>query len=345
MILFKRTNRPNYFCEWTDTTGGNKVTKSTGCSVKREALKVAKDLVSNHENGTVQTMRTALSMKQVMKLYHEEQACNGRKHKYIVNAETVLRKLGIETGWDMQVANKVLGSMVDQGRSDATIKSYFYKLKSYGNWVKENGYRNTDPTVGLRKPQRVTGKVYKRGAFTQDEAMNLCASEAISEDHRFVYLTAITTGLRRNELRQLSMNNLCIHQGQYCIHLAPSQVKNRYEDFIPIPESLFVQLKAGRLNLKDFRNNCAETLREDILKVGIQLKDVNGHVRDFHSLRNTLATTMIEQGHSIHAVSKRLRHRDGGKLLMSTYLSTKDAPAFDIFQKPTTMQIARDDKS
>jgi len=49
----------------------------------------------------------------------------------------------------------------------------------------------------------------------------------------------------------------------------------------------------------------------------------------FHTLRHSHASELLRLGVPVHAVAKRLGHRDGGALLLKTYAHVTDAVARD----------------
>ena len=103
----------------------------------------------------------------------------------------------------------------------------------------------------------------------------------LPSSRRLVYRTALCTGLRIGELRKLTRENLVLRSGKPCIHLAPSQVKNRFESIIPIDDDLFFSLVSG-LDLSSF-HKAGLRLRRDLVIAGLPTEDSDGHVIDFHS--------------------------------------------------------------
>ena len=212
----------------------------------------------------------------------------------------------------------MLGERAKDGTwSDRTIDTYHGALKQFGRWCFTNGHRDRDPMAGLRKPSRRTGRVYVRGVLTEEQAQRLCSCPFLPSSRRLVYRTALCTGLRIGELRKLKPENLVLRSGKPCIHLAPSQVKNRFESIIPIDDDLFSSLQSG-LDLSSF-HKAGLRLRRDLVIAGLPTEDSDGHVIDFHSLRATFGDMLIKKGVSIPAAARLMRHKDGGGLLLKKY--------------------------
>jgi len=63
-------------------------------------------------------------------------------------------------------------------------------------------------------------------------------------------------------------------------------------------------------------------LRRNLKKLGLPIKDQDGNPRDWHSLRGTFCHLLLQQGVSIPVVARRMRHSDGGGLLLKRYAAS-----------------------
>ena len=308
--IYKRPKQNNWSVEWTDSEG-KRVQRSTGTPNRRLAKYIAKDIMSNHDAPVVQAKR---SLEELTEEWLEELKNLGRSKIHVDQRCRAIQKLGL----DVPVANQRMGKMASQ-RSDRTLQMYCIALKQFGIWCVENGHRDRNPMLGLKKPSRRTGRVYVRGVLTKDQAQTLCNHPAIPAHRRLVYRTALSTGLRIGELRKLKPEHLKVINGRPCIHLKPRHVKNRFESVLPISEELYKDLQAG-LKLKEFSKS-ARRLRLDLELAGLPLRDAEDHPIDFHSLRGTFANIMIHDGVPIPTVARLMRHADGGALLLKRYAS------------------------
>ena len=307
--LYRRGKRGTYTAAWIDSTTGRRVQRSTGTTNKREALRIAQELAKGKPPSS--TSKTISSLAQD---WLSELESLGRSPKHVSQRRRAIEALG----FDVAKANAALGTKASSGEwSDRTVVTYHGALTQFGKWCVDNGHRDRNPMLGLKKPSRQTGRVYVRGVLTKEQATTLCSTPYIEEQRQLVYKTALSTGLRIGELRKLQPDDLKVIKGQHCIHLKPKQVKNRFESVIPIPEDLYDQLLGG-LNMRGF-DKAAKTLRKDLLAAGLPLEDADGHPIDFHSLRATFGDLLIQQGVSIPTVARLMRHSDGGALLLKRY--------------------------
>ncbi len=295
---------------WVDDSG-NRIARSTGTSVRRKAERISQEIILRFKQSIEKDPK---SLEELCNEWLDELKHLGRSNSHLSQRRKAIRTLGL----DVQIANRIMGQYSQEGQwSDQTIRLHYAALNQFGRWCVENGHRDRNPLLGLRKPSRRTGRVYVRGVLTKDQAAILCSHEAIPAHRRLVYRTALSTGLRIGELRKLQPEHLKIISDRPCIHLKPKHVKNRFESVIPISEELYKELQNG-LELKQFSKS-ARRLRQDLELAGLPLRDVEDHPIDFHSLRGTFANNLINEGVPIPTVARLMRHADGGSLLLSKY--------------------------
>jgi integrase len=310
--VYKRKGQKIYQACWEDTKTNTRVYRSTGETRRRDALQVARVMrEAQNESGDK-------SLEELLKVWIAELEYLGRTPKH-----TRERRHSVEVlGFDVHQANKLMGERASTGAwSDRTVRMYYSALKQFGIWCVENGHIDKNPMRGLKRPARRTGRVYVRGTLTKEQASILCSHPAIPEHRRLVYKTALSTGLRIGELRNLKKRNLKVAKGQYYIHLKPRDVKNRFESVLPISQELYEHLQNG-LDLRQF-SKAAKRLRKDLQLAGLPLKDEEDNPIDFHSLRGTFANILIDGGASIPTVARLMRHSDGGSLLLKKYVGKR----------------------
>jgi integrase len=164
----------------------------------------------------------------------------------------------------------------------------------------------------------------KRRALTLGEVHQLLAR--CHPEHRLLYETALVTGLRANELRQLSLGHLDIDQRG--LHLEAAWTKNRQPGWQPLAQDLLVRLYvSGRDGepLERYRRagsrmplpaqpllavprNTAPMVAADCQRAGIARQTAEGIV-DFHALRTTAINVMLAQGATAVEAQAFARHR------------------------------------
>ena len=291
--IYRRGNI--WYVAWCDETGKRRY-RSTGEKQKRRALQYLQE-----EKKPI--LRQKQSDQQLIRIWLHELKSLGRTTDHIQHLKRAITYLGTKS----HEANMKLGAM---NRSDQTITSYYRAAKQWGNWCYLNGHRSADPMLGLRLPTRKTGRVYIRGVFTKEEAERL-------SQHHMLYRLSLATGLRLGELRKLSVENKRVIQGRHCLWLKPRGTKNRFEDIIPISEELWNDSQLPMW--VPSKSWSAEYLRRDLAKLSIPVMDQDDHPRDWHSMRVTFCNLLLQQGVSIPVVARRMRHSDGGGLLLKRY--------------------------
>jgi integrase len=232
-----------------------------------------------------------------------------------------LRTLGECQGL-LPAMERVLQAMKQAGAAPQTLKHRQAALCAFTRWCTHRGYLETDP-LAHRTPVQVQVQ-RRRRALTLAETHQLLAHGRPT--HRLLYETALVTGLRANELRQLTLDHLDIEQG--ALRLDAQWTKNRQPGLQPIPSILMVQLyEAGRSGapLDAYRryrrtkptpaqpllfvpHDTASMLAIDLRRADIPLETSQGMV-DFHSLRVTAINLLMSQGASAVETQAFARHQ------------------------------------
>lgn len=155
-----------------------------------------------------------------------------------------------------------------------------------------------------------------------------------------IYLAAVYTGLRRNELRSLRVKHLRLDGEVPAVHLPGEFTKNGEDADIPLPADFAEQLRCwvtgtgpdDAVFAIPKHDELLKALKKDLAFAGIPYKDELGRVFDFHSLRKCLGS-YLRRAKVDPAVSKMyLRHGDI-RLTMETY---DDERLHDLHAEATT---------
>jgi len=222
-----------------------------------------------------------------------------------------------------------------------TLQNHAEALRSFCRWCVTRGFLAVDPLRGLApfstEPQTI------RRALTLKEIKALL--EAAPEERRLVYEAAFCSGLRRNELRSLSVEDLDVEGGG--LHLHAEWTKNRKPGFQPLPAALAQRLKAFiktgkaadlyRTFLR--RKDCTLQVPENPLlyvpshaarefdrdcKVAKIKKNAPGGKVDFHSCRVAYVSLVLESGAGVKEAQSLARHGTP-TLTMNTYGRTRQS--------------------
>ena len=206
-----------------------------------------------------------------------------------------------------------------------TVQNHAECLKSFCRWCVTRGFLQRDPLAGLA-PFDTTPETTRR-ALTQDEVKALL--NAAPENHRLVYEVALCSGLRANELRCLAVDDLDATGGG--LRLQAEWTKNRKPGFQPLPAALVKRLQAfvstgaakrsyaASMKRKDATlqvpenpllsvpSHCARDFDSDCKAAKIKKNAPGGKV-DFHSLRVTFISRVLESGCGVKEAMSLARH-------------------------------------
>jgi integrase len=143
-------------------------------------------------------------------------------------------------------------------------------------------------------------------------------SDGMSGPERaLVYRVAVETGMRRNELKTLSVADLELaDRDRAAVRVRAGNVKNRRDEVLPLRPStardLAVHVATRSRDapvfscLRDWR--AAVVLRADLPGAGIPYAAAAGRVVDFHALRTTFGTALARCGVALQVAQRLMRH-------------------------------------
>ncbi|MBC8350390.1 MAG: site-specific integrase [Planctomycetes bacterium] len=244
----------------------------------------------------------------------------------------------------------------DQGRSSRTIQSHLNAIKSFTKWLVEHHKLPRDPLAGVRTPNPDTDRRLERRTLLPSEWPLLRAATKagpvrygmMGTDRVLLYATAIQTGLRSNELRNLRQSKCFLNSNPPYITCKAGTTKNRREARQYIEARLARELRkyaasrSAKAPLFDLphETNLARALRDDLEAARkAWLKDVEddasetarrnesdflkatnhaGEYFDFHSLRHTCGAWLAMAGEHPKVIQTVMRH-SSITLTMDTY--------------------------
>ena len=259
---------------------------------------------------------------------------------------TEVLKLHVVADLELQKGpvNGQLVALTAEKRSTKTQRNMLGALTSFCQWLVDHDYLPSHPLQGIRKPSAAVQR--HRRPLTAEEVLHFL--EHCDPTRRLTYEVAIYTGLRANELRQLTHAHLDVARSG--LRLDREWTKNRKEGFQPLPLPLTQALDAAgkrkdatRLYAKFLRNLPEEActprmpsgtpllylssspiqgFNRDLVKAGIPKVTDEGTL-DFHSLRATYATLMMDFGNA-KEVQTLMRHSTVS-LTMDRYVKTSQS--------------------
>ncbi len=264
---------------------------------------------------------------------------------------------GIKTLEDFtgEAVQAFIDGLANAGRANRTIQSHLQAIRAFSKWLLKAKRIQLDPLVSIEKPKSSGETSLSRRALTHDEWTLLDAYVRSSptsygmtgQERALLYATAIQTGLRANELRSILRAHMNLTGKQPSILVEAKNTKNRKtaRQYIqPELASELLTLTAKKLAgaavfPMPSKFDVADMLRKDILNARdqwlstfkepqarieaeasdfLQVRNSLGQVVDFHCLRHTTATWLIEAGADPKTVQSVLRHSTI-KLTLDTY--------------------------
>lgn len=235
---------------------------------------------------------------------------------HIRDTEARLQRMLLETGWvrlgDVRSDGflRWLGTVEGAAK---TRKEYQVTANAFLNWLVRVDRLSRNPLGKLDKVEVRGKQVRKARSFTVDELRSLFA---VSGKRRLAYRTIFYTAQRKNEVRQLVWDDLHLGVPNPYALFRDSTTKDKDKRPVPLHPRLAAELLAARP--VDFKPDMPvfpslphhETLRADLRRAGVVLKDDLGRVVHFHSFRKTWQTLGVKHGLNQRAAQDILGHSD-----------------------------------
>ncbi len=393
--IFKRNGKGNYVVQYTDHLGVRKE-KASRTTDKRTAQALANKLEADamlRREGIIDARVESFSKKAASPLqkhidaFESKLKAEGRSEKHV---EATIRCI------DRAVAAKsvkTLGQLTQEavvsyaeslraaGRSPRTVHATLTALKALTKWLTLKGTFAADPLAGVKKPNPKSGRRRERRMLLPDEFAWLAhvtptepkLTGMTGSDRLLLYMVAIQTGLRANEIRGLQRGSMFL-KGQRPFLLAKAEsTKNGkpahqyikpdlaaalcpYVEARPPEGTVFPVPGKGmaailRSDLAAARKAWLDQAKDDpaLLKKRqesdfLLARNHSGEVLDFHALRHTCGAWAALGGAHPKAVQTLMRHSTI-TLTMDTYghlFPGQDAETVhrlpDMTRRPTDLQ-------
>jgi integrase len=224
-----------------------------------------------------------------------------------------------------QVTNYLKKLRQQQNISARTSNFYLNALRQFCSWMVRNRRATVSPLEAIERLDRNTVKNderHPRRPLTIQQAKRLLAVtetqptrlKMTGHQRAVLYMVAIETGIREDELRTLTVD--AIDFANLTITIEAKHAKSRRKDVVPIRRQTATSLKqltANKMpNTKVFNvpEKAVKVLREDLAAADIPYCDENGRYVDFHSFRHTTASFLAAGGVQPKVAQTIMRHRD-----------------------------------
>ena len=256
----------------------------------------------------------------------------GRDEVYCDNSARFLIRMAMECGWknvsditpdsivkwrdalqqilQIRKASSNGQTMDDRKPKAASAKTkniYLSTAKAFCNWLVQHDRIGRNPLANVGGVEERGKQVRVRRALSDDEIIRLLD---IAGKYRNVYLTALTTGLRRREMSALTWGDVHLAAAKPFINVRASIAKNHKTATMFLREDVVVGLRAiaGADTDHVFDMPGRKRFKSHLKAAGIEGKDRAGRIIDFHSLRHTFITSLSKAGVSPRVAMELARH-------------------------------------
>ena len=244
----------------------------------------------------------------------------------MIDLATTNGDLGTMTATTVQLA---MGKLKEQGEGHVTCNHYFGALRQFLRFLEPDVPGVPQLLARLRTVRRYkpdTDKRHPRRALTEGEINRLLKYLRTAPEIRgmtghqraMLYIVAICTGLRANELRTLVVGDIDVSCDPPTIFISADDAKGRKETRQPVPPNLRADLvkhiKGRGPNDVLFPNmiradRLASVLAMDLRAAGMEYKNLFGFA-DFHALRHSFGTLGAKAGVNMRTLQELMRHSD-----------------------------------
>jgi len=230
------------------------------------------------------------------------------------------------------------------GFSLQTRNFYLQGVKQFCRWLVRDHRIESSPLTHLQAWNVALDRRHDRRVLSMDEVRVLLSSTLAGPvrtrltgvQRYWLYRLAVSTGLRANELSSLSPKSFDINER--LVAIMAGQAKNRREDSLPLPDHLFPELSDWLAGLDPDaplwpgpwakNRQAGQFLKGDLLRARnawideaagserqeredsdfLRWEDSEGQFADFHALRHTFITWLVDSGANIKSIQRLARH-------------------------------------
>lgn len=268
-----------------------------------------------------------------MRPYLEHLSLECKSDRYIAQVENKLVRLFKECGWNyvkdvhMESFNKWRAS--HSKLSPSTLNQYLCAATGLMDWLEENDYIESNP---LKKIKWIKGKKWEEDSPRALNRKEADALLAVGGPREALYLTAILTGMRRGELKQLQVRDIILDCEAPHILIRSTVAKNGKARRAILHDDLIDHLREIKKSKSPDEHAFAfptwKTFQKDLERAGIDKRDEQGRKVSFHSLRHTCCTTAQIAGMEPRMIQEMMGHTDP-KMTNQTYTDVAQFPMRD----------------
>jgi integrase len=358
--LYKRGRKKkgNWLISWHDHAGARRE-KSSRTTDKAAAQRIANKIeadVALRREGVINPEQEQLTVEwnrpvgQHIEEYREKLQAAGDSAKHVKSTITFIEKIveftGAVTASEINETgvNRYTAHLFEKlNRAPRTVNAHLTAMKGFMRWLESNDKIKRNTLAGLRKPDPAKDRRLQRRMMLPEEWRVMSSSlsgdsfNMTADERRLLYLTALQTGFRSNEMRSLTCGSVYLEAEKPYITAKSKSTKNSEDARQYILDSLAEELrpiisgkpasdglfsmphetcvaKMMRRDLKNARDKWLEGSLDDEEREQRQRGDFLNAVDhsdlrlDFHALRHTCGAWLSKAGVHIKIVQTVMRH-------------------------------------
>lgn len=277
-----------------------------------------------------------------MHSFLEHLSLESKSERYIAQVEKKLIRLFKECGWnfvrDVHMESFNHWRIRHSKLSPSTLNQYLCAATGLMDWLAENDYIESNP---LKKVQWIQGKKWEEDAPRALNRQEVDALLSVAGPRETLYLTAVLTGMRRGELKQLLVRDIVLDCDAPHILIRSTVAKNGKGRRAFLHDDLLDRLREIKKdkspNERAFAFPTWKTFQKDLERAGIPKRDEQGRKVSFHSLRHTCCTMAQIAGLEPRMIQEMMGHTDP-KMTNRTYTDVAHFPMRDAVNRIPSYQ-------
>lgn len=216
-----------------------------------------------------------------------------------------------------------------------TLNHYLEGIVCLLNWMERSGRIKTNPLRHVDKVDERVDVRRRRQALSDEKLGRLVRG---SGPRGIIYFTAARTGLRSDELRQVTWADMELDAKPPRVRVRVETAKNKREQFVDLVPEIVEALREYRgaswkASANVFPKGIPRACRlmKDCEKNGIEYCDAEGRYADFHALRHTFGTWLQRNNIPPREIMRQMRHSDY-RLTMNTYTDERQLAGYELLK-------------
>jgi integrase/recombinase XerC len=208
--------------------------------------------------------------------------------------------------------HRLAGEPARRSKAAKTNNQYIDFAHTFAHWCVVQKYLAFNPFKDVEKARNTTRRRVFR-ALTKEGQQRLL-TRTLSTERRIIYLIALLSGLRRDEIARLCWAHMDLDKP--CWLLAAANTKNRRDTALEMNAELAAALRAWKSQdaapLDRIVSHVPKwkTFKADLKRAEIPYYDDQGRQASFHALRKTFGTELALAGVSLVKAMPLMRHSD-----------------------------------